>query len=726
MSDKNKITLKKLLNKYFLIIPDYQRDYAQGRDNPRDSKVLDMFVETIIETLKNKDNKLSFDYVYGNIKTENDIKVFYPVDGQQRLTTLFLFYIYLYQNEKDKDFLYRFRYLVHPDTNDFIKLLIENGAHEPEFLIKKDNSEWNRWFEGMSSIPLNPCAQILLNAYRKIEFKLKGIDNKSYIENLENITFQFLDTKENKLPDSAFWKMNARGRQLTDSEIFKAETIKYIFDNGKKKEFADSFSDFYSKIFDDLEENLIRADKCIMRLIKSFCQWQTSESEFEFMDYIASSEYRKVFTQNDDFFIALPRFFKFYCSHNVKVLLPKRVLPNEKQYLFEGLSERIISAMIIFFRSISPDVFDVEEKFRYWMRLSSNLIDNSQSISALKLVLNTLCDDKHIASIEEASVFDNIKCDEKDIMLTEQLKEEHLKAVILSYESRNKWRKHIENAENNEILSGKISILLPDGVNTTIGSFESNLEYLEKLWQGQKTSYTLTRILLGYYEYDKPQVEINMRCPDAKAAKNVIYKSLAGCFHRAVADDNKLNPAELDLNNKPYWIESLCRDGKLLIDLVPNNGNVYTYYGNLVVLRNGKRIDTYGNIIFDKREIFIANLIKDGRIKCLYEQQIMDNKKPTHYFKDTSVRFIYKAHFFELYYYPFGGANDVYLLKDDLNTTETYCKKSVNPEEVTDDSQIYYCFRFGKNPTQESITNSMDKLIEEGLRDHVIKQEFSI
>ena len=116
--------------------------------------------------------------------------------------------------------------------------------------------------------------------------------------------------------------MNARGRQLTESEIFKAEATKFISDYGKKEEFAALFSAFYLKIFGDLKENLIRTDKCIMRLIKSFCQWQTSESEFRFTDYIASSEYKKAFVKNDDFSVALPRFFKFCKEHNIEDLLP--------------------------------------------------------------------------------------------------------------------------------------------------------------------------------------------------------------------------------------------------------------------------------------------------------------------------------------------------------------------------------------------------------------------
>ena len=749
MSEANKTTLKQLLAECFLVIPDYQRDYAQGRDNPRDSNVLDMFIETISETLRKDDSSLSFDYVYGNIREENGVKIFYPVDGQQRLTTLFLFYVYCYQKDENKDFLSHFRYSVHPDTNSFIKLLIKNGAHEPELLnqngsLKPESVEvWKEWLGIMSLLHTDPCVSALFNAYRKIELKLKGIKPESYINKLEAITFQFLDTKKNNLSDSVFWKMNARGRQLTESEVFKAGIIKNLDEPDKKENFAESFSLFYTKVFTDLDpcakDNaseidkvgiVSRVDRIIMRVIKSYCQWMTSENEFKLTEPVASERYwKKVFDKNDDILVAFPRFFQFYSNHNIGEFLPARACAGVKTYLLEELSVNVIPAMILFFRSMDPGTPDVEERFRYWIRVSLNLIDNSKSVSALRSVLNTLSNSEHIASIEKPSVFDDIKCGEKDVMLTEQLKEERLKAVLLLGDSGNKWREPIENAENKEFLSGKISILLTDGVNTTIDSFKSNLEYLEKLWHSQEDSYTLTRILLGYYGYDKPQVEIDMRCSDAKAAKNIIYNSLAGCFHKAVADGKKLNPAELDLKNKPYWIECLCKDGKLLINRVPRYGAVYSYYGNLVVLRNGKRIDTYGNIIFDKREKLLADLIKQGAAKCLYDkQQITDDGKPTNYFTDLSVRYKYKGHFFELYYYPFDGANDVYLLKDSLEDNiydpNPYCNRAVEQKEVKGDAKNYYCFNINLSSEKalEDLVKKMNSLIEEGMTDHVISE----
>ena len=66
----NMYNLKELLTEYVFIIPDYQRDYAQGRQNPRDEHVLNMFVDEISNALSSG-KSLHLDYVYGDIEERN-------------------------------------------------------------------------------------------------------------------------------------------------------------------------------------------------------------------------------------------------------------------------------------------------------------------------------------------------------------------------------------------------------------------------------------------------------------------------------------------------------------------------------------------------------------------------------------------------------------------------------------------------------------------------------
>ena len=187
-------TLQELLNSCIFIVPEYQRDYAQGRSNPRDEHVLNMFVKEIVDALI-KGNHLHLDYVYGNIEQHNNISFFYPVDGQQRLTTLFLFYVYCYQTaeKREKEFLKRFRYDIRSTSNELINLLIDyEQAQDPL------SPDWHNWIDIFNKISGDPTAGALLKTYRIIESKLNfmvGIERDNIRKKLNNITFEVVDTK---------------------------------------------------------------------------------------------------------------------------------------------------------------------------------------------------------------------------------------------------------------------------------------------------------------------------------------------------------------------------------------------------------------------------------------------------------------------------------------------------------------------------------------------------
>jgi uncharacterized protein with ParB-like and HNH nuclease domain len=66
-------------------IPLIQRDYAQGRRNRRVDDIRSTFLEDLHQAL-NGGRPIGLDFVYGEV---ND-GTFEPLDGQQRLTTLFL------------------------------------------------------------------------------------------------------------------------------------------------------------------------------------------------------------------------------------------------------------------------------------------------------------------------------------------------------------------------------------------------------------------------------------------------------------------------------------------------------------------------------------------------------------------------------------------------------------------------------------------------------------
>ena len=81
-------------------IPMIQRDYVQGRSNSDSDEIRKQFLENIKETIENSttgNKNLQLDFIYGYVENES----FIPLDGQQRLTTLYLLYWYFaLKNEK--------------------------------------------------------------------------------------------------------------------------------------------------------------------------------------------------------------------------------------------------------------------------------------------------------------------------------------------------------------------------------------------------------------------------------------------------------------------------------------------------------------------------------------------------------------------------------------------------------------------------------------------------
>ena len=75
-----------------ITIPMIQRDYAQGRANARTTEIRENFVRDLHNAILTKDDRrLSLEFVYGSCKDG----AFIPLDGQQRLTTLFLLHTYI-------------------------------------------------------------------------------------------------------------------------------------------------------------------------------------------------------------------------------------------------------------------------------------------------------------------------------------------------------------------------------------------------------------------------------------------------------------------------------------------------------------------------------------------------------------------------------------------------------------------------------------------------------
>ena len=83
-------------------IPIIQRDYAQGRSDKRSKEIRETFLKTLIRAIEEK-VPLELDFVYG----KRDKNKVFLLDGQQRITTLYLLHWYIAQRIRKPSLLKR-------------------------------------------------------------------------------------------------------------------------------------------------------------------------------------------------------------------------------------------------------------------------------------------------------------------------------------------------------------------------------------------------------------------------------------------------------------------------------------------------------------------------------------------------------------------------------------------------------------------------------------------
>lgn len=125
-----------------IAIPIIQRDYAQGRQDPDVNRVRSCFLDSLYAAVTEK--PITLDFIYGNI---DDKGIMTPLDGQQRLTTLFLLHWYAARKQnipvEDMEFLKRFSYETRYSARYFCLELIDYTPTFADVLSKEIiNQAW--------------------------------------------------------------------------------------------------------------------------------------------------------------------------------------------------------------------------------------------------------------------------------------------------------------------------------------------------------------------------------------------------------------------------------------------------------------------------------------------------------------------------------------------------------------------------------------------------------
>lgn len=270
-------------NKYkieMITIPRIQRDYVQGRI---DDKVNIIRRELLYEIKRAFDTGIpaNLNFIYGSIEEGE----FIPLDGQQRLTTLFLLHWYASRKEnipeEGKVFLNDFRYLVRDSSQDFIEKL---NSFSPSFTSSLSNEirdqSWypDRW-------EYDPTISSMLVMLEDIDFVFKG-EEDIWIKLTQKhlVVFEFLPIEELGMTDDIYIKMNTRGKLLTPFEKLKARLEKSIQLLGKNvsdrvsRKIDGDWTDIFWSYHDDNNCSVDVAFKSYIESISQIIQYESKNS----------------------------------------------------------------------------------------------------------------------------------------------------------------------------------------------------------------------------------------------------------------------------------------------------------------------------------------------------------------------------------------------------------------------------------------------------------------
>ncbi|QNK89861.1 DUF262 domain-containing protein [Sporosarcina sp. resist] len=244
-------TFWQLLNHFYITIPIIQRDYAQGRMDDRTKDIRTVLLEHLQEALEGE-RHVDFDFVYGSVENQT----LTPLDGQQRLTTLFLLHWYfsVKENIDIKDVLSRFSYETRISARDFCRALVLNSPSFSQVKSHKisDVLQEKKWFQHQWL--QDPTVHAMLVMLDDIHTQYESLEIEVMLlltEDVCPITFSFLELKEFGLGDELYIKMNARGKPLSTFENFKAQ-FEQVLEEGDFLQESKNFSKMLEREWTDL------------------------------------------------------------------------------------------------------------------------------------------------------------------------------------------------------------------------------------------------------------------------------------------------------------------------------------------------------------------------------------------------------------------------------------------------------------------------------------------
>ena len=461
-------TFWKLIHNYNIQIPIIQRDYVQGLGIPKTKEIRDKFLQQLFSNLHER-RPILLDFIYG---TTNEVGDFSPLDGQQRLTTLFLLHWYAAMREgkmnEHHELFKKFSYETRQHSKQFFEFLttIESLDFKQSPIteqIKNEARFFERWL-------LDPTVKSVLSMLDAIHRHYE----QPIFEQLTNeyIKFYFIDLEKFHLEDSLYIKMNARGKPLTTFEIFKAQLQSFL-------QVDESVSQH------DVEHFLIQMDTTWTDLLWQYAQLDYDVAFYQFIktmlaNHIASCSNSSVpidiiLKKNDSALFAIE--LQLAQVNSAEWMQEMQLFLNTFMQLIPLVNKKILDIKGLFERNLKENVtyaeriqlYSVvlyakystkldEDSLNKWLRFVRNVTENTlynnvgeyrSSIAALYRMKD------YIDDIESYLISEQMKLEGFYQM---QIQQEINKAKLKNLDSN--WKAYIEQAEDYPYFTGEVGFLL--------------------------------------------------------------------------------------------------------------------------------------------------------------------------------------------------------------------------------------------------------------------------
>jgi hypothetical protein len=203
-------------------IPLIQRDYAQGRSDPATEEIRRNFLEVLLGAVAGGE-PVGLDFIYGRV----DDGIFHPLDGQQRLTTLFLIHWYVASLagalKPDAPWT-QFSYETRPSARFFCESLVQHrlptDLDAPAKWIQDQPWYLYTWQNDPSIRSMLTMIDAIHQEARRLKLDLDAEAAWSRLTALGSpaVSFYLLPLSDLESDEELYIKMNSRGKPRTDHD----------------------------------------------------------------------------------------------------------------------------------------------------------------------------------------------------------------------------------------------------------------------------------------------------------------------------------------------------------------------------------------------------------------------------------------------------------------------------------------------------------------------------